>query len=172
MKISKILIYSTLLICIFCSACTDQTSPSNDEDCVGLEVEDDNKACAKVGDKCEETDVCLNVNNYGETPEICSKLKVSDGKEETHVCSKNSAADSTNCIETDVCLDVEYGATPEICFKLKVSAEKEATHVCSKNSVKDSTNCIETNECEKVLYVENDGDCSEFILLFDFKNEK
>ena len=133
MKISKILIYSTLLISIFCSQCTNRVSAVNDNACQNLEVSDINKACIKNGQGCVETDLCTDVK-YTATPEICSKLKVSDAKDETYACSKNSAEGSKDCIETNKCKEILYVKNEGDCSKFIISDENKDTHACTKKS--------------------------------------
>ena len=148
MKISKILICSTLLISIFCSECTDKESPLNDEECNNLGVDENNKVCVRRQSEgpCVETDVCTEVK-YTATPEICSNLKVSDEKDETYACSKNSADGSTDCIEANKCIEILYVKNEGDCSKFIISDENKDTHSCIKNP--DGNNCIEKKiNCE------------------------
>ena len=162
MNISKILIYSTLLISIFCSTCTDKAPVEKDEDCNGLAVEDDDKVCVRDSNEntCVETDVCTNVK-YTATPEICYKLQISGEGDETYACSKNSAEGSTDCIETNKCKEILYVKEEGDCSKFSISEENKDTHACIKNKESDAKNCIETNVCLEVTVGATDEICSK-----------
>ena len=99
---NKIILLSFLLLNLSytkCSACSQNTQSTTDEECLKLSVDDDKtQVCIKnpSSNGCKQTYLC-NTKEKGATNEICSKLSVSSNKFNTHVCVK-SEMDIEECI--------------------------------------------------------------------------
>lgn len=145
---NKILRLIYLLIILYytnCSACTTNTEYNDDKSCSKLSVDNEKtQVCIKNPSSfgCKQITSCTQAT-YVDSFEKCSRLSVSSSKINTHVCIKNPDKSKNNCIESNICSQIEYGATSEICSKMSVSSD---TQICKKGPSK-----VNTVLCEKFL---------------------
>lgn len=144
-KILKLIYILIILYYTKGSACTTYT------------LYNDDKSYSKLSVDNEKTQVCIkNPSSFGykqiasctqatyvDSYEKCSRLSVSSSKINTHVCIKNPDKSKNNCIESNICSQIEYGATSEICSKMSVSKDN---YICEKSPSK-----VNTILCEKFL---------------------
>ena len=134
-----------ILYYINCSACSQNTVYSNDKSCSSLSVDDEKtQICIKNPSSfgCKQITSCEQAT-YVDSYEKCSRLSVNPSRINTHVCIKNPDKSKNNCIESNICTQIEYGATSEICSKMSVSKDN---HACIKGQTK-----INAILCEKLL---------------------
>ena len=93
-----VLICSLILFQYINNACTTKTDlETNEVSCDGTPTDGNTKVCELKNNECVERTLSCTEKKTGATDEICGKLSVGNGK----VCKKDTAKDSTKCIEED-----------------------------------------------------------------------
>lgn len=156
-----------------CSACSQNTQSTTDEECLKLAVDDDTtQVCIKnpSSNGCKQTDLC-NKNIKHVSNEICSKLSVSSSNINTHVCIK-----SINMTECQIFLKKKYGLNKDeelmiIKGDLIASLNESSNSDNIENYVLFSISlgaflplddcyfCKEEDLCTNVKYIDSDEKC-------------
>ena len=99
---NKIILLSFLLINLSytnCSACSQNTLSTTDEECFKLAVDDEKtQVCIKhpSSNGCKQTNLCIEKTKEASN-EICSKLRVSSNNFNTHVCIMSNEINLVEC---------------------------------------------------------------------------